>query len=50
LHRSHPRGWERHFGKKYALAIEELLDGHTLRVFARGLGVRLPVTDRVKLG
>ena len=50
LRRSHLRGWERRFGKKYASAIEELLDGHTLRVFAGELGVRLPVTDKVKLG
>lgn len=50
LRRSHPVTWRMHFGKKYALAVEQLLNGETIRVFARQLGVRLPSADGVELG
>ena len=50
LRRTHPNAWKIYFGKKYTLAIEQLLNGETLEVFARQLGVRLPDTEEVKLG
>jgi hypothetical protein len=41
---------ERRFAKRYAHAIEALLDGNSYRDFARQLGVRLPNVERVWLG
>jgi hypothetical protein len=48
--RRHLPSWQRQFARRYALAIEELLDGNSLEHFARRLGVRLPSTERVWLG
>jgi len=50
LRRKHPKAWRRQFGKKYALAIEHVLDGGTLKSLSRQLGVRLPEAKRVDLG
>jgi gamma-glutamyl:cysteine ligase YbdK (ATP-grasp superfamily) len=48
--RNYPDTWKRHFGKNYATAVEKLLDGETLRVFAKQLDVKLPEIDSVRLG
>jgi gamma-glutamyl:cysteine ligase YbdK (ATP-grasp superfamily) len=48
--RRHPRVWRRHFAEEYVPAIAALLNGETLRTFARALGLRPPVTDGVRLG
>lgn len=48
--RRHPPTWERQFARRYAGAIEELLDGNTFEQFSRRLGVKLPGIDRVWLG
>ena len=50
LKRKHPRAWKRYFARRYAIAIEELLNGQTLKVFASHLGVRLPNVEKVRLG
>ena len=42
--------WDRRFAKRYAAAIESLLDGNSYYDFARLLGVRLPRIERVWLG
>ena len=47
---SHRPTWERRFAKRYAHAIESLLDGNTFATFAKTLGVRLPNIDRTWLG
>ena len=44
------RNWERHFAKRYAAAIETLLDGNSYSDFAKTLGIRLPAIDRVWIG
>lgn len=48
-HRHHPT-WQIQFAKKYALALEELLDGNSFEKFALRLGVKLPKIDRTWLG
>jgi hypothetical protein len=50
LRRRFPRAWQRKFAQRYVGAIEKLLGGETLTVFARELGVRLPSTRRTGLG
>jgi len=50
LRRRYPRAWQRQFARRYVAAIEKLLGGETLTVFARELGVRLPDTRRTRLG
>ena len=42
--------WQRQFARRYAVAIQELLDGNSYEQFARRLGVTLPNIDRVWLG
>ena len=46
----HRPTWERRFAKRYATAIERLLDGNSYSDFARTLGIRLPHIKRVWLG
>ncbi|MFH1848007.1 MAG: glutamate-cysteine ligase family protein [Candidatus Omnitrophota bacterium] len=46
----HKPTWQRQFARRYALAIEPLLDGNSLGDFARRLGVKPPKTDRMWLG
>jgi len=46
----HRPTWEKRFAKRYAAAIEALLDGNSYKDFAGRLGVRLPKIDRVWLG
>lgn len=46
----HRPTWQRQFAKRYATAIEELLDGNSFEQFARRLGVRLPNIKRTWLG
>ena len=46
----HPRTWQRHFAKRYAEGLNELLSGNTLFDFADRLGVELPDMDSVWLG
>jgi hypothetical protein len=48
--RKHRPTWERRFAKRYAVAVEELLDGNSFRQFAHRLGVNLPNIDRTWLG
>lgn len=50
LRRRHPKAWRTYFGRKYASAIGQLLDGEMTKVFARQLGVKLPSINKVKLG
>ncbi len=47
--RHHPT-WQIQFAKKYAPAIEELLDGNTFATFAGRLGIKLPSIERTWLG
>jgi gamma-glutamyl:cysteine ligase YbdK (ATP-grasp superfamily) len=46
----HRPTWEKRFTKRYAAAIEALLDGNSYRDFVRRIGIRLPKIDRVWLG
>ncbi len=46
----HRPTWERRFAKRYATAIEKLLDGNSYFDFAKALGVRLPNIERTYLG
>lgn len=46
----HRPTWERRFAKRYAAAIESLLDGNSYSDFARILGVTLPNIERTWLG
>lgn len=46
----HRPTWQRRFAKKYAHAIQLLLDGNSYATFAKTLGVRLPNIDRTWLG
>ena len=46
----HRPTWERRFAKRYAAAIESLLDGNSYSDFAKILGVKLPNIERVWLG
>jgi hypothetical protein len=46
----HRPTWERRFARRYADAIERLLDGNTYRDFSNTLGVWLPKIERVWLG
>ncbi len=46
----HRPTWQRRFAKKYAAAIEELLNGNSFERFARRLGIRLPNISRTWLG
>jgi hypothetical protein len=48
--KQHPPTWQRHFAKRYAQAIEQLLSGNSLDDFARSLRLNLPDTRRVWLG
>ena len=46
----HRPTWQRRFAKKYAHAIQLLLDGNSYLMFAKALGVRLPNIERTWLG
>lgn len=46
----HRPTWQRRFAKRYATAIEELLDGNSFEQFTRRLGVKLPDVKRTWLG
>lgn len=46
----HRPTWERRFAKRYAAAIEKLLDGNSYSDFAKALGIRLPNIERTYLG
>ena len=48
--RRHRPTWQRQFARRYAVAIEELLDGNSFEQFARRLGVTLPDISRTWLG
>lgn len=48
--RRQKQAWQRVFTKKYALAIQTLLNGNSFSDFAKTLGVRLPNIRRVWLG
>ncbi|MBI3307605.1 MAG: hypothetical protein HYZ84_07365 [Candidatus Omnitrophica bacterium] len=48
--KKHHPTWQRQFAKRYAVAIEELLDGNSFEQFAKKLGVKLPNIDRTWLG
>lgn len=48
--RKHLPTWQRQFAKRYAGAVEELLDGNSFARFARHLGVALPNVERTWLG
>ncbi len=48
--RRHRPTWQRQLAKRYATAIEELLDGNSYERFAHRLGVKLPSIDRAWLG
>ncbi|MFH1854083.1 MAG: glutamate-cysteine ligase family protein [Candidatus Omnitrophota bacterium] len=48
--RKHAPTWQRRFAKRYAVAIEELLDGNSYKQFALRLGVKLPTIERTWLG
>ena len=48
--RWHRQTWQRRFAKKYALAIQRLLDGNSFSDFARTLGISLPSIERTWLG
>ncbi len=50
LQSRYPRTWQRHLARRYATAIQGLLDGGNLFEFAEHLGVRLPDVRRVWLG
>ncbi len=50
LQSRYPRTWQRHLARRYAEAIQGLLDGGSLFEFAERLGVRLPDVRRVWLG
>ncbi len=41
--------WQRKFARRYAFAVEKLLNGGSLRDFAKNVGVKLPSTKRVEL-
>lgn len=45
----HRPTWQRRFAKRYAVAIERLLDGNSYYDFAKTLGVRLPSIERTWL-
>ena len=49
-YKRHKPTWQRQFARRYALAIEELLDGNSFENFSRKLGVRLPDVKRTWLG
>ena len=46
----HRPTWQRQFAKRYAVAIEELLDGNSFEHFAKRLGVKPPNIKRTWLG
>jgi hypothetical protein len=46
----HPQTWQRRFAKRYSKALELLLDGNSLRDFAKAMHVELPDIDSVWLG
>jgi len=48
--KKHRPTWQRRFAKRYAVAIEELLDGNSFERFAQRLGIRLPTIKRTWLG
>lgn len=48
--KKHKPTWQRQFAKKYASAIQELLDGNSYSQFCSRLGVRLPSIRRTWLG
>lgn len=48
--RRHYPTWQRQFAKKYAVAIDALLDGNSFEHFAQLLGVKLPSIERSWLG
>lgn len=48
--KKHRPTWQRQFAKRYAAAIEELLDGNSFEQFSKRLGVRLPKIKRTWLG
>lgn len=48
--RRHRPTWQRQFAKRYAVAIDELLDGNSYEQFAFRLGMKLPSIERTWLG
>jgi hypothetical protein len=48
--KNHRPTWQRQFARKYAIAIQELLNGNSYSQFSRRLGIRLPKIDRTWLG
>ena len=48
--RRHRPTWQRQFARRYAVAIEELLDGNSYAQFALRLGVKLPSIERTWVG
>ncbi len=48
--KKHKPSWQRQFARRYAIAIQELLDGNSFENFARRLGVKLPNIKRTWLG
>lgn len=48
--KQHRPTWQRRFAKKYAHAIQKLLDGNSFLYFSRTLGVKLPNIERTWLG
>jgi gamma-glutamyl:cysteine ligase YbdK (ATP-grasp superfamily) len=48
--KKHRPTWQRQFATRYAPAIEELLNGNSLELFAKRLGVKLPSIERTWLG
>jgi hypothetical protein len=46
----HRPTWQRQFGRRYSMAIGELLDGNSFEKFAPRLGVRLTEIRRTWLG
>ncbi|MBN1384788.1 MAG: hypothetical protein JW983_07910 [Elusimicrobia bacterium] len=48
--KKYPRAWEKYFAKHYNTALEQLLNGNSLRDFAAELGIKLPETENAWLG
>lgn len=48
--KKHRPTWQRQFARRYAMAIQELLNGNSYTQFGRRLGIGLPKIDRTWLG
>lgn len=46
----HRPTWQRQFAKRYAVAIQKLLNGNSFEQFAATLGIRLPNIERAWIG